>query len=80
MFSTNEATLDQINYASRLTIITHPQLKLGQSGEVCSELRQQFLFLQDVVAKLAYTRFDVVAFIHDLQRHSVSPSCNTFDN
>merc|ERR1712051_304790 len=67
---TKEVTLDQIQFASSLHAIAHPQLTGGKAeDESGPELHQLFMSLLGAVAYLSLTRVDILVFISALQRH-----------
>ena len=67
---TKETVLDQIQFASQLHAIAHPQLSGGKAEDDCSpELHQLFMSLLGAVAYLSLTRMDIIVFISALQRH-----------
>ena len=75
---TKEIVLDQIQFASQLHPIAHPQLTGGRAEDESSpELHQLFMSLLGAVAYLSLTRMDILVFISALQRHMAK---STFDH
>ena len=71
---TKEISLDQMEYASSLRIIAHPELMSKKAEDaVCAELHSLYRSLLGAVAFLLLTRADVAVYVSALQRWGHAP-------
>ena len=69
-----EVAMDQLQFASSLKPIAHPQLLGGKPEDDCCEiLHSLYMSLLGAVAYLAHTRMDDSVFVCSLQRHTHKP-------
>ena len=71
---TKEITLDQLEYAAKLRVITHAQMRTDPStAACCTELHKLYMSLLGAVAYLYLTRTDVLVFISACQKVAHCP-------